>query len=97
MDKALQRAGFAETYFHTGEVGGPARGTSLVFIHGQSVTWEEYTFIMPFLAERRIGEDEPDDRVWARTRGSARRLRGVAAARPKVPSATWTRRTSKCG
>lgn len=57
MDKKLTRSGFEEKYFHTGEVNlnyvvGPANGTPLVFIPGQSVTWEEYTFIMPLLAQR---------------------------------------------
>ncbi|KAJ8132212.1 hypothetical protein O1611_g1406 [Lasiodiplodia mahajangana] len=57
MDKKLQRAGFKEDNFHTGEVtlnyvaGPPSRkGPPLVFIHGQTVTWEEYTFIMPILS-----------------------------------------------
>lgn len=57
MNKALARAGFQEKYFHTGDailnyVAGPANGQPLVFIHGQSVTWEEYTYIMPLLAGR---------------------------------------------
>jgi pimeloyl-ACP methyl ester carboxylesterase len=57
MNKALARAGFEERYFHTGDailnyVVGPANGEPLVLIHGQSVTWEEYTFLMPLLAER---------------------------------------------
>ncbi|KAI0141706.1 Alpha/Beta hydrolase protein [Xylariaceae sp. FL1272] len=56
MDKKLKRAGFQEKDFHTGEVilnyvVGPVRtGPPIVFIHGQSVTWEEYTFIMPMLS-----------------------------------------------
>lgn len=57
MDKKLAAAGFEEKYFHTGDailnyVVGPANGTPLVLIHGQSVTWEEYTFLMPLLADR---------------------------------------------
>ncbi|KAI1150280.1 Alpha/Beta hydrolase protein [Nemania diffusa] len=57
MDKKLQRAGFKEHDFNTGEVtlnyvAGPlcSKGPPLVFIHGQTVTWEEYTFIMPLLS-----------------------------------------------
>jgi pimeloyl-ACP methyl ester carboxylesterase len=55
MEKNLRKAGFQERKFHTGEVilnyaeGPPSDGPPLVFIHGQSVTWEEYTFIMPLL------------------------------------------------
>ncbi|MET0701466.1 MAG: alpha/beta hydrolase [Mycobacterium sp.] len=57
LDKSLARTGFEEKYFHTGDVilnyvVGPANGPPLVFIHGQSVTWEEYTRIMPLLADR---------------------------------------------
>jgi pimeloyl-ACP methyl ester carboxylesterase len=57
MDKALKKAGIEEKYFHTGEVimnyvAGPPNGTPLVFIPGQTVTWEEYTLIMPLLADR---------------------------------------------
>jgi len=57
MNKSLLKAGFEEKYFHTGDailnyVAGPANGQPLVFIHGQSVTWEEYTYIMPLLAAR---------------------------------------------
>jgi pimeloyl-ACP methyl ester carboxylesterase len=57
MHKTLANVGFAEKYFHTGDavlnyVVGPANGQPLVFIHGQSVTWEEYTYIMPLLANR---------------------------------------------
>ncbi len=57
MDKALKKAGIEEKYFHTGEiimnyVAGPPNGMPLVFIPGQTVTWEEYTLIMPFLADR---------------------------------------------
>jgi len=57
MNRALAKAGFKERDFHTGEVilnyvAGPDNGPPLVFIHGQSVTWEEYTFIMPLLAHR---------------------------------------------
>lgn len=57
MDKALREAGFEEKNFHTGEVilnyvVGPPNGPPLVLIHGQSVTWEEYTFLMPLLAGR---------------------------------------------
>ncbi|KAI1346513.1 Alpha/Beta hydrolase protein [Xylaria sp. FL0043] len=57
MDKKLQRAGFKEKDFKADEVTlnyvvGPPRsnGPPLVFIHGQGVTWEEYTFIMPILS-----------------------------------------------
>src|SRR5262245_46160454 len=57
MNRALAQAGFDEKDFHTGDVilnyvVGPDNGPPLVFIHGQSVTWEEYTFIMPLLAGR---------------------------------------------
>lgn len=57
MDKALIKAGIKENYFHTGEirmnyVAGPPNGTPLVFIPGQTVTWEEYTLIMPELSDR---------------------------------------------
>ncbi|MBU0995206.1 MAG: alpha/beta hydrolase [Proteobacteria bacterium] len=57
MDKALKKAGIEEQYFHTGEikmnyVAGPPNGTPLVFIPGQIVTWEEYSLIMPELADR---------------------------------------------
>lgn len=57
MDKALKKAGVEEKYFHTGEVimnyvSGPPNGTPLVFIPGQTVTWEEYTLIIPKLADR---------------------------------------------
>ncbi|WP_319430531.1 alpha/beta hydrolase [Mycobacterium sp. RTGN5] len=57
MDTSLAKLGFAEKYFHTGDVilnyvAGPPSGPPLVFIHGQSVTWEEYTLIMPLLANR---------------------------------------------
>ncbi len=57
MDKALKKAGVEEKYFHTGEVimnyvVGPSNGMPLVFIPGQSATWEEYTFIMPKLVDR---------------------------------------------
>lgn len=57
MDKKLQRAGLKEKDFKTNEVtlnyvtGPPcSKGPPLVFIHGQGVTWEEYTFIMPTLS-----------------------------------------------
>ena len=57
MHEALKKAGIEEKYFHTGEiimnyVAGPPNGTPLVFIPGQTVTWEEYTLIMPELANR---------------------------------------------
>ena len=57
MDKALRKAGIEENYFHTGEVimnyvAGPPNGTPLVFIPGQTVTWEEYTLLLPKLVER---------------------------------------------
>lgn len=57
MDKALRKAGIEEKYSHTGEVimnyvAGPPNGTPLVFIPGQSVTWEEYTLLLPRLADR---------------------------------------------
>lgn len=57
MHKRLRRAGFEEKDFHTGEVilnyvvGPPSNNQPLVFIHGQSATWEEYTFIMPILSK----------------------------------------------
>ncbi|KAI0970493.1 Alpha/Beta hydrolase protein [Xylaria arbuscula] len=58
MDKKLKRAGFEERDFKNDEVtlgyvAGPNRsnGPPLVFIHGQGVTWEEYTFIMPLLSD----------------------------------------------
>lgn len=46
-----------EKYFHTGEiimnyVAGPCNGPPLVFIPGQTVTWEEYTLILPMLVDR---------------------------------------------
>jgi pimeloyl-ACP methyl ester carboxylesterase len=55
MNRALTKAGIEEKYFHTGEVimnyvAGPANGIPLVFIPGQTVTWEEYTLILPLLA-----------------------------------------------
>jgi pimeloyl-ACP methyl ester carboxylesterase len=57
MNKALKKAGIEEKYFHTGEVilnyvAGPDNGIPLVFIPGQTVTWEEYTLILPRLAGR---------------------------------------------
>ncbi len=57
MDKALRKAGIEESYFHTGEVilnyvSGPANGLPLVYIPGQSVTWEEYTLLLPKLADQ---------------------------------------------
>jgi pimeloyl-ACP methyl ester carboxylesterase len=57
ITKSLAKRGFAEKYFHTGDVilnyvEGPENGPPLVFIHGQSVTWEEYTLILPMLADR---------------------------------------------
>lgn len=57
MDRTLKKFGFVEKYFHTGEVilnyvEGPKNGPALVFIPGQSATWEEYTFIMPLLSSR---------------------------------------------
>ncbi|KAJ3558182.1 hypothetical protein NPX13_g9764 [Xylaria arbuscula] len=58
MDTKLQRAGFTEKNFRTGEItlnyaAGPLRNGKppLVFIHGQGVTWEEYIFIMPILSD----------------------------------------------
>ena len=56
MDKRLRKIGIEEKYFHTGDiiinyVVGPANGMPLVFIPGQSATWEEYTFIMPKLVD----------------------------------------------
>lgn len=56
MKRTLKKAGIAEKYFHTGEViinyvVGPENGIPLVFVSGQSVTWEEYTLIMPMLAD----------------------------------------------
>lgn len=57
MDKALRQMGFEEAQFHTGDailqyVAGPSNGPPLVFLHGQSVTWEEYTLLMPLLCDR---------------------------------------------
>lgn len=57
IGKKLAERGFTEKYFHTGDVilnyvAGPANGPPLLFIHGQTVTWEEYTLIMPILADR---------------------------------------------
>jgi pimeloyl-ACP methyl ester carboxylesterase len=57
MDKILKKSGIDERYFHTGEViinyvAGPSNGMPLVFIPGQSASWEEYTFIMPKLVDR---------------------------------------------
>ena len=56
MNKALKHAGIEEKYFHTGEmimnyIAGPNTGTPMVFIPGQSATWEEYTLILPMLAD----------------------------------------------
>ncbi len=53
----LKKSRMEEKYFHTGEatinyVAGPSNGMHLVFIPGQSTTWEEYTFIMPKLAHQ---------------------------------------------
>jgi pimeloyl-ACP methyl ester carboxylesterase len=31
-------------------VAGPEKGPPIVLIHGQSVTWEEYSFLMPLLS-----------------------------------------------
>ena len=57
MNRKLAKAGFVERDFNTGDVilnyvAGPDSGPPLVFLHGQSVTWEEYTFIMPLLVGR---------------------------------------------
>ncbi len=57
MHKTLKKVGITEAYFHTGEiimnyVVGPDNGIPLVFIPGQSATWEEYTLIMPMLVDR---------------------------------------------
>jgi pimeloyl-ACP methyl ester carboxylesterase len=57
MENSLRKIGIEEKYFHTGEiimnyVAGPPNGMPLVFIPGQSVTWEEYTLIMPKLVDR---------------------------------------------
>jgi pimeloyl-ACP methyl ester carboxylesterase len=57
VDKTLKKAGIEEKYYHTGEVimnyvAGPPNGIPLVFIPGQSVTWEEYTLILPKLADK---------------------------------------------
>lgn len=65
MDKKLRKLGFQEKDFHTGDitlnyVEGPANGKpALVFIHGQTMTWEEYVLIMPLLVS--------DFRVYAVT------------------------------
>jgi pimeloyl-ACP methyl ester carboxylesterase len=52
---ALKKAGIVESFFHTGEVkihyaAGPANGDPIVFIPGQSCTWEEYVLLLPLLA-----------------------------------------------
>jgi pimeloyl-ACP methyl ester carboxylesterase len=57
LNKQLRKLGFSELNFHTGDaimnyVVGPNNGPPLVFIHGQSVTWEEYTYLMPRLCHR---------------------------------------------
>ncbi len=57
MNRTLRKAGIKEQYFHTGEaimnyIAGPPNGIPLVFIPGQSVTWEEYTLIIPKLVDR---------------------------------------------
>lgn len=57
MDKRLRKAGIKESHFYTGDVrlnyvAGPDHGTPLVFIPGQSLTWEEYSLILPVLADR---------------------------------------------
>lgn len=57
MNRALKKAGFEEKNFHTGEmimnyVQGPDNGPPLVFIPGQTMTWEEYTYILPMLADK---------------------------------------------
>lgn len=57
MSRALKTAGIKEHDFHTGEVilnyvAGPDNGPPLVFIPGQTITWEEYYLIMPMLADR---------------------------------------------
>lgn len=57
MNRAMKKAGIKEHDFHTGEiimnyVAGPDHGPPLVFIPGQSITWEEYYLILPMLADR---------------------------------------------
>ncbi|MBI5525505.1 MAG: alpha/beta hydrolase [Deltaproteobacteria bacterium] len=57
MKRALARAGIAERRFDTGEVelnfaDGPAGGTPLVLIPGQTMPWESYTKVLPALAGR---------------------------------------------
>ena len=57
MNKMLKKMGIEEKYFDTGEVRlnytvGPPTGTPIVFIPGQSMTWEEYTLLSPELAHR---------------------------------------------
>ena len=57
MYKAMAKVGIEERYHHTGEVilnyvAGPDNGPPMVFLPGQTVTWEEYYRIMPMLADR---------------------------------------------
>jgi pimeloyl-ACP methyl ester carboxylesterase len=57
MKRALARAGIVERRFFTGEVElyfveGPAAGTPLVLIPGQTMPWESYTKVLPALAKR---------------------------------------------
>ncbi|KAI1324839.1 Alpha/Beta hydrolase protein [Xylariaceae sp. FL0255] len=58
MDKKLRQLGFKEANFHTGEVilnyvtGPPSKGPPIVFLHGQTETWDEYTLIMPKLCDK---------------------------------------------
>jgi pimeloyl-ACP methyl ester carboxylesterase len=57
MNKALREAGIKEKFFHTGDmlmnyVAGPDNGMPLVFIPGQTMTWEEYALLMPKLVDR---------------------------------------------
>ncbi|MFW9922560.1 MAG: alpha/beta fold hydrolase [Candidatus Thorarchaeota archaeon] len=57
MDRKLKKKGIIEKFYHTGEiimnyVVGPDSGIPLVFIPGQSVTWEEYTLLLPILADK---------------------------------------------
>ncbi|MEM3563617.1 MAG: alpha/beta hydrolase [Candidatus Jordarchaeaceae archaeon] len=57
MNEELKKAGIEEKYFDTGEVklnyvAGPPNGTPMVFIPGQTMTWEEYYLLLPKLAHR---------------------------------------------
>lgn len=55
MNRRLQRAGFTEKRFFTGEVEinyaeGPRSGAPLVLLPGQTMPWQSYTRVLPALA-----------------------------------------------